>query len=80
MKPRLLFLIALMAMTLAATGQTRKRTGATPRRTTTTTAAASWKRQYTKVEKLPKGSFSRVWKGDNCGLVDGKGKVLIPVQ
>lgn len=80
MKTKLLLLAVLVVLTLTATGQTRKRTGAPPRRTTTTTAAASWKRQYTKVEKLPKGSYSRVWKGDNCGLVDGKGKVLIPVQ
>ena len=76
MKTRLWLLAVLMVMTLTATGQTRRRTGAATQRT----AAASWKRQYTKVEKLPKGSYSRVWKGEQCGLVDGKGNVLIPVQ
>lgn len=76
MKTRLWLLAALLVMTLAATGQTRKRTGAI----TQHTVAASWKRQYTKVEKLPSGSYSRVWKGELCGLVDGIGNVLIPVQ
>ena len=78
MKARLLLLAVLVVLTLTTTGQTKRRAGATTQRTTT--AATSWKRQYTKVEKLPKGNYFRVWKGDNCGLVDGTGKVLIPVQ
>lgn len=78
MKARLLLLAVLVVLTLTTTGQTKRRAGATTQRTTT--AATSWKRQYTKVEKLPKGSYSRVWKGELCGLVDGKGKVLIPVE
>ena len=66
MKTKLLLLAVLVVLTLTATGQTKRRAGATTQRTTT--AATSWKRQYTKVEKLPKGNYFRVWKGDNCGL------------